>query len=88
MWLRLDVNSADELTDAAKSPPNPAEPMHLRFFQSLHAAGENKDEITKLTVDEFPNLCKGRGDGSEVARAVAVRTIVELNTSKWADKYI
>lgn len=74
--------------DSIKDLPNDAEPTHLIFIQKLHAIGINKEEICKRTMDTFPDLCKGRGKGTEEARYVAVWNTVELNTSRWAEKYI
>ncbi|MCJ1429087.1 hypothetical protein MMC29_007000 [Sticta canariensis] len=86
----VDPNNRSILYDAysIKDLPNDAERTHLIFIQKLHVTGINKEEICKRTMDKFPDLCKGRGKGTEEARYVAVWNTVELNTSRWAKKYI
>lgn len=59
--------------------------VHLKFIQRLHADGVTKEEIHRRTLDEFPGLC---GGGTEEARRGRVWTAVDMNTSRWADKYI
>lgn len=61
LWvcLFLELNSADELTDAARAVTVAAESMHLRFLQTLHAARENQGKTTKRAVDELPSLYNG-----------------------------
>lgn len=88
MQLRLGPTNADKSTDAVKVKPNSAERKHLIFIQRLYADGKSKEEILNLALEEFPDLCKGHGRGTEEARRAAVSNTVELNTSRWADKYI
>lgn len=64
---------------------NKLEIVHFKFIQKLHADGISKEEIHKRTLDEFPDLC---GGGTDKARKARVWNAVDMNTSKWADKYI
>lgn len=58
---------------------------HIVFIQTLcFIDKKSKEEITRLTLDSFPQLCKGEGDGTEAARTSLVRTIVERETCMWA----
>lgn len=62
-----------------------ADVEYIKFIQNLHIAGNSKEEICKRTLDVFPDLCN---DGTEENRLARVRSMVDLNTSSWALKYM
>ena len=73
-------------TGAKGTLPNRPGREHFAFIQTLQKAGKTKEEIFTRAMEAFPGLCKGQGL-SEKARTTAVRNIVEIYTSSWADRY-
>ena len=64
---------------------NKLEIVHFKFIQKLHADGISKGEVRGRALGGFPDLC---GGGTDKARKARVWNAVDMNTSKWADKYI
>lgn len=78
----------DPPPDIPKSKPNQPEPQHLRFIQTLHRDGLSKDAIADRALATYPDLCKGQGKSMEEARKAFVLSVVEIYTSRWAERYI
>ena len=86
MQLPFDQYNADESTEMKPLSNAPElEKRGITSIQELHATGKAKDELVKRLLESFPDLYKEQGMGN---REAVVLTVIELQTSRHADKYV